>query len=305
MKFVITVPDHPYYLWQVLVQINNFTRLGIAKDTYYIFGLFNNQPSDRLLSFVNNPKIQSKFYLFQDARINKDYTVSLSPHLLERFCNVTNIMQTENIFLTDPDVTIKEGFDLTQFEKDNSWYLSNTRSYVGVDYIKSKSPDLFVKMCNIVGIDPAIVEANDNNVGGAQYIMKNTNAEFWNKCYRDSEELYKFMKNTSTIYSPEYPIQAWTASMWSFLWNGWYFGHDIKVVPEMEFAWASNPMSKYDETYIFHNAGVTENNGEHFSKIHYQESPFKRTLLGSEKSASWKYIEEIKDTERNFPELIY
>lgn len=305
MKFVITVPDNPYYLWQVLVQINNFTRLGIAKDTYYVFGIFNSQPSDQLLKMIASKKIQSTFYMFADARKNKRYTVSLSPHLLERFCTVTDIMQKENIFLTDPDVTLKPGFDLTQFEKDNTWYLSDTRSYVGAEYIKSKSPELFQRMCDIVQIPTSVVESNDKNAGGAQYILKNTTDKFWKKCYEDSEALYKLMTETSFIYCPEHPIQAWTASMWAFLWNGWYFGHDIKVVPEMEFSWASNPMQKWEETFIFHNAGVIENNGHHFSKIHYQQSPFNKPLLGSNESASWNYILEIKDTEKNFPELLF
>jgi len=305
MKFVITVPDHQYYLWQVLVQINNFRRLGIEQDTYYIFGIFNGSPSPILQSFIDSPDIHAHFYLFNDCRKDKDYKVSLSPHLLERFCNVSKIMQTETVFLTDPDVIFRDVEFLKEYEKDDVWYLSDTRSYVGVDYIKSKSPELFQKMCDIVHIHPSIVEANDANAGGAQYIFKHTDANFWHKAYTDSEDLYKFMVRTSSIYHPEFPIQAWTASMWSFLWNGWYFGHEIKVVPEMNFTWASGTMEDWNRNHIFHNAGVMDNDGKHFAKTHYQQSPFNKELLGGKESASWKYIEEVKDTERNFSELLF
>lgn len=305
MKFVITVPDHKYYLWQVLVQINNFRRMGIEQDTHYLVGIFNGVISPVLESFIHSKNIKAHFHLFNDDRPYKNYTVSISPHMLERFCNSNNIMQTENIFLTDPDVIFRDVDFLKQYENDDTWYFSNTRSYVGVDYIKSKSPELFVQMCNIVNIDPSVVEANDVNVGGAQYIMKNTNATFWHKVYHDSEDLYKHMLMTKHKYCPEFPIQVWTASMWSFLWNGWYFGHDIKVVPEMDFTWASGDMETWNKNHIFHNAGVMVNDGKHFSKVAYQQSPFNKELFGSEESASWKYIEEIKSTEVNFSELIF
>lgn len=305
MKFVITVPDHQYYLWQVLVQINNFRRLGIEQDTHYIFGVFNGSPSPILQSFIDNTNIKAHFHLFNDARKEKSYSVSLSPHLLERFCNVSNIMQTETVFLTDPDVIFRDVDFLKQYENDNVWYLSDVKSYVGVDYIKSKSPELFERMCEIVHIHSSVVEANNENAGGAQYIIKNTDSNFWHKAYLDSEELYKLMLRTSKTYCPEYPIQAWTASMWSFLWNGWYFGHEIKVVPEMDFTWASGSMEDWNKNNIFHNAGVIVNDGKYFAKTAYQVSPFNKELLGTKESASWNYIEEVKDTERNFPELLF
>lgn len=304
MKYVIAVPDKEYYLWQVLVQINNFRKYDIEKDAIYVFAIFNNRPSKVLESFITSKELKSKFYIIPDRRPEKAYSCSLRSHIMAEFyrrCNVPN----EPIFFTDPDVIFTRKPNFSQFENDEKWYLSNTRSYTGVDYIKSKSPDLFLQMCKIVGISPEVVERNDANSGGAQYIMKNLTSEYWNKCYEDGERLYRMMKRTSAMYSPKSPIQAWTADMWAVLWNGWYFNHDIEVTPRLDFAWANHKQNSWDKYEVFHNAGVTVNDGKHFSKIHYQLSPFNKETPCEEQSCSFNYVKEIKETEINFPNLIF
>lgn len=304
MKYVIAVPDNQYYLWQVLVQINNFRKLGIEQDTIYVFGVLNNRPSDILRSFERSQNIKSKIYLIPDRRTEKAYACSLRSHIMSEFYSKCNAPK-DAIFFTDPDVLFTREPDFSELEKNDTWYVSNTRSYTGTEYIKSKSPELFIKMCEVVGIDPNIIESNDNHSGGAQYIMKNLTPEYWNKSYLDGENLYKLMTRTANQYSPQWPIQKWTADMWAVLWNGWYYGHNIEVTKRLDFAWANHKLDSWDKHEIFHNAGVTVNDGKHFSKIHYQSSPFKKEILGSKESASWKYIEEIKETELNFPELLF
>ena len=50
--------------------------------------------------------------------------------------------------------------------------MSDTISYIGYDYIKSKGDDILKTMLDIVGIDEDVVKNNQNNSGGAQYILK-------------------------------------------------------------------------------------------------------------------------------------
>jgi hypothetical protein len=45
--------------------------------------------------------------------------------------------------------------------------------------------------------------------------------------------------------------------MWAVLWNLWLRDQETKVVPELEFSWASDPITKLDRTAIFHNAGIS------------------------------------------------
>jgi len=91
--------------------------------------------------------------------------------------------------------------------------------------------------------------------------------------------------------------------MWTTNWVLWKNGGESKCVPELEFHWANHNMRDLKHS-IYHNAGITEDDGQHFSKIAYQKSPFKKEIKGSQESLSYKYIEEIRDTENNFPELL-
>ena len=44
MKILIATFDHNYYLWQVLVQINNFMKYGYDADTVYVVSSSNPSP---------------------------------------------------------------------------------------------------------------------------------------------------------------------------------------------------------------------------------------------------------------------
>jgi hypothetical protein len=66
-------------------------------------------------------------------------------------------------------------------------------SYIGADYIKSKSHEILEGMCAVVGIDRSIVEANQANSGGAQKLMKNIDGDYWRQVYKTSNELYKYL----------------------------------------------------------------------------------------------------------------
>ena len=83
MKILVATFDHTYYLWQVLVQINNFIKYGYDEDTIYVVSTSN--PSPVLLSLMNHPKIKSKFFIYKDERQNSRYPSSLRPHILEKF----------------------------------------------------------------------------------------------------------------------------------------------------------------------------------------------------------------------------
>ena len=303
MKILIATFDHNYYLWQCLVQINNFMKYGYDEDTVYIVSTSN--PSPVLKSIMNCPKIKSKFYLYKDERNQHHYPSSLRPHILEKFYKEHPEFEKETVFYTDPDVVFTKKLDFSEMEKDNIWYLSDTRSYLDSKYIKSKSEQLFKEMCDIVKVSPEEVTANDDNAGGAQYLLKGINSEFWAKNCEDMENLYNHMKSTESVYHPEHPIQSWTADMWSVFWNGLYFGHEVKISKDLDFCWATDNIKRWNETYIFHNAGVVGKSDTHFSKTLYQNSPFKQDIKTSEDNCTFKYLQEIKETEENFKDIIW
>lgn len=299
MKILIATFDHNYYLWQCLVQINNFMKYGYDEDTVYIISSSNISPV--LQSFLDCDRIKSKFFIYKDERQNSIYPVSLRHHILQKFYTENTEYNNEAVFLTDPDVVFTKKLDFTKMENDEFWHFSDTRSYIDSNYIKSKSVQLFKEMCNIVKVTPEKVSANDPNAGGAQYLMKGINADFWKKSYDDSEKLYAHMKKTEDVTK----IQSWTSDMWSIFWNGLYFGHKIRINKELDFCWPHEHINRWYETNIFHNAGIPGDSETHFSKITYQVSPFNKDIKVNNNNCTYMYYQEVKETEKTFKDIMF
>ena len=85
--------------------------------------------------------------------------------------------------------------------------------------------------------------------------------------------------------------------MWAVLWNGWLRGNETKIVEEMDFSWATDSEDRFNQTNIFHNAGVTCSCGGKFYKANYRTSlPYNLDLRIKEGTASYKYYQEIQET---------
>jgi len=305
MKFLIALPEHPYYLWQMLVQMNNFKKFGYDKDTIYVIGLHSRMKSSILQNIIRKHKTKCSFYVYRDEREDYTYSPSMTAHILHKLFRDNPDFEKESFFYLDPDVIFRKKIRFNDLINNDIWYMSDTRSYLNTKYIKSKSDILLKKMCEIVGIDPKIVEQNDENAGGAQILLKNVNADYWKKVELDSIKLYKLMDDTKEQYCPEAPIQSWTAEMWSVLWNAWLLGHETKIIKRFDFSWATDPMSKWEKTSIYHNAGAVNDNDGLFAKTMYQKSPFNQEIKCSDKYCGFKYVEEIKETEKNFEKIIF
>lgn len=306
MKFLIVLPDVNYYLWQMIVQMNNMIKFGYDSDVIFIIGRHQKWISNNLKNILEKNKTKCSFFIYGDNRINTRYSSSLRPHVLSKFFKDFPEMEKEQLFYIDPDVIFIKKINFNNLLKNDCWYLSDTRSYINSNYIKNKSEKLFEEMCKIVEIDPQIVINNDLNAGGAQYLMKNLNFDFWKKVERDSTNLYLHMLNTSKEYSPDNPIQAWTADMWAVLWNAWKFKHETKIVKSLNFCWATDPIEYWNSNNIFHNAGVvSNNNNKFFSKIDYQISPFNKNIVVSDKYCSYNYLLEIKETEKKLKNILF
>jgi hypothetical protein len=305
MKIIVALSDNNYFLWQMLVQINNFRKLGFEEDLVYVIGNRGFRHNSNLEKIINNGKTKCSYYVLKDDRESPQYSSSLRPHILKKLFKKHPEFEKETIFYIDPDVLFTKKIRFSDLEKNDIWYLSDTRSYIGVDYIKSKGIGLFYEMCKTVGISPDIVEKNDENAGGAQYLMKNVDWKFWEEVEKTSEELFQLMVRTANKYNPEHPIQAWTADMWAVLWVAWKYKHETKIVKRFDFSWATDKIEKWDKRGIYHNAGVVSEDGVLFNKIKHQISPFNKKLECSDKYCSYNYVKEIKETEKNFKQILF
>jgi hypothetical protein len=302
MKYIVATSDSPYFRWQMLVQINNFKKLGILEDLIYVVSI-EKRRSAKLNKIIKETGV--KVFTYKDTRQDKFYPPSITAHVMAKFLD-ENPEYGKCFFYLDPDVvfTKKPEWNATHILSP-TWYLSNTVSYIGSSYIRGKSEELFNEMCYVVGVDPNTIKAFQKNSGGAQYIIKNVDAKFWKKVEIDSNRLYQLMEETKETYAPKPSIQTWTAEMWALLWNAIYFKHNVRVIDEMDFIWATDPIGKWGSAFMLHNAGV-HNEDFLFNKGKFaNKHPFNEDFsYVTNERCSIKYVDEILDTKKNYSDLI-
>jgi len=319
LLFVSAQPDVPYFHWQCEIYLKNFIKNGIdPNDIHVLFAitLGNNKPSDDALKLK---KYTPNIHFYHDTRDKKHYIPSVKPFLINKWLK-EDPKRGDVFFLHDSDVMFLKPPKLNLLLNDSINYLSDTKGYIGYNYIMDCSKrysdkhninkDLLLnEMCFTIGVEPYIVENNERNSGGAQYLLKNQTEQMWFKIYKDSNRLYDVLIN----FHKKYPIsngqiQFWTAEMWSVLWNLWYWGYRTEITPVLDFCWASDEIDKSYNVDILHMAGVTEadKNNKFFKGEFIDKNPLnilrdKKDYFNyvDNKSASFIYIEEMQNTIKN------
>ena len=306
MEYIVATEDKKRYWWEILTQINNFKKLNIDKDLIYLIGTKDGKLSKELSHIKIHTGV--RIYGIKDTRDkNIAYRPTIRPHIIKKYLYEKHGNgQIKSFLYLDSDVLLLKKIPSTIYKQNNNtWYLSDTKSYLNSNYIKKKGEDLFKEMCRIVDVDPNIIEANDDNAGGAQYLIKNVDWKFWDKVEKDSELLYQHMIKTSNKYNPTHPIQAWTADMWALLWGAIKEGHKVKINKNMDFVWATDNKDKINKNKCFyHNAGVTSQNGLFNKSQHQNRSPFYDDFsFINDNYCSDIYVKEIINTRNKYPEL--
>ena len=303
--FLSAQPDVPYFHWQVEVMIHNFIKHGINPNWIEILWAYDNEPSAELLSLSTKyPYV--RFFSYKKTPIdNFGYIPILRPDIIEQHFIKYPELRGETILYHDSDIIFRELPNFDEMHGDLYWYLSDTISYIGAEYIRSKSNDLFVDMCNIVGILPEVVDQNQKNSGGAQYLMKGVTSNYWKGVKDDSLALYKYMVDREnlerTTLTPEElqvynPVQKWCADMWAVLWGAWKLGAQTVIEPGLSFSWGSSNLAEYLNNNIMHNAGITSNQeGKVFYKGEFiNRNPFEFDFSNIDQdTASAKYVDAI------------
>lgn len=302
MKFISAQPDSDYFIWQSRVQMNNFKKFNLEKDSIVLFGFDSKIGiNSNAVKFSKNTDATVIFIPDNRDNVSRQYIPTIRPHIIKQFLRDYDLVNGHDIMYHDSDIIFASlpNFDLLGC--DERFSVSDTISYLGSKYVKSKGDGLLEEMCGIVGIDPKIVESNENNTGGAQYYFpKNIKMsyELWNKIENDCHQLYSLMISTSNKYTPTHPIQAWTSDMWAVLWNFWLLGHGSVISKELEFSWPTFLAEDWDRYHIFHNAGVTPDRIDLFFKGGFVNiSPFNSTHENVDnRFCSIKYVQEIIET---------
>jgi hypothetical protein len=301
MKFICAQPAIDYYTWQVEVLINNFTNNGISPNDIQIVSAHYGSVPDKWKKLQETYK-DVNFYFYKDERVKPSYISSVRPHILHQHWLLHPELATETIFYHDCDIVLSKPFNLHHLLTDNMCYVSDTVSYIGANYVKSKGDHYMDLMSRIVNVDRKFIESQEQNSGGAQYIIKNVTAQFWSKVYYDSETLYRLVSDQIAKDKAANPsiheIQIWCADMWAVLWNLWFFGKQVRVSNDMSFSWATSSVQAWDMHNIYHNAGVTGDRKDLFFKGIYQSKmPYDIKLEDfSPNFCSYNYVKEILKT---------
>lgn len=304
MKFVCAQPAEKFYTWQIEVMCRNFQKNRInPSDQVILVGIKDGQIHRDWIKLKKGFPLVN-FYFYDDDRTAKHYPPSIYFHLLKKHFQNSDQLHGETLFLHDCDMVFTRTTEFHQLESGSAWYLSDTNSYLNYDYIQTKGNDLYLTMCQVIGIDPVIPKLMNSNSGGAQYIVKNTDAKFWEKVEADSVALFDLFIYKEPEYiqkhDHDYPIQKWTAGMWSILWNAWKAGHETKVHKELDFAWPTYNLNVIQDYSILHNAGVI--NGSHgmfYKNDFWDKLPYFVDLDIDQTKASAFYWNEIQDTAKN------
>lgn len=282
--FISAQPDDCYFIWQLEIQIRNFRSLGVDKSQIHIVVGYQNIVGlkNEFIEFIENNKDYALFFTYPDTRKNPQYISSIRPHLLTKHWQENPDLKNEEIFYHDSDIILSRIPNIMRLN-NNINYVSDTQSYLDSSYIiENSNQDILKKMAAIVCIDSEIIFENAPHTGGAQYLLKNINSNFWEKVYTDSENLFSILndfvlkekqkKVFNVSYQPK-NIKPWYSDMWAVLWNLWYLKRTVKIHKEMDFAFPTDDIKYWKKNTIIHYSGGHTNKEKFFYKRDYTYHP--------------------------------
>ena len=331
INYICAQPDDTYYTWQVHLWLENLKSLNKSDKAIVLIFVPNfreyNTKWDKIIELYP----ETEFKVYKDthniSKLLGVYIPILRPYLLWRYWKDNPHMKDRVVFYYDNDVLLTEKFNIDEFINDDVCYLSNTNSYINASYFDSKindvKPDLLEEYkkddilayaTSLVDVTREIAEKNNLHSGGAQYLLKNIDVEFWNKMITNTIDIRIYLQSVNKKYfeSEAKGFQSWCADMWALLWGLWYAGHDVKVIKELDFAWGTDDISHLEKHSIYHNAGITSDfmNGVpcfYKGKYHEGTNPLKdshlQTVLSNEsskKKCTWYYANLLNELGKKY-----
>lgn len=287
MKFMTCCPDDTYFTWQVHLWLDNLKKMGKSGDAVVLLFIpVNRNKNPKWYNIMKLfPETKFKFYKDNKDEISRAFIPSyisvLRPWLMREWFKENPEYGKHAIFYCDSDILFTDKFNVDYYVDDDVNYVSDTNSYISVSYFDSKvrdvredklneykELDVFAMLGSLIGITREQGEHYKTDSGGAQYLLKNLDAKYWDKVMKDCMIIRGYLQriNKDFFASESKGFQSWCADMWAVLWNLWFIGGDTKVIPEMGFSWSTDPIAKLDDFPIMHNAGIT---GSYMGKIPY------------------------------------
>lgn len=331
LKFITVCPDDIYFTWQVHLWLESLRNIGQSEKAIVL--LFT--PKDRLKSTkwqkIIDLYAEVTFEWYQDEDGVSDllsiYISVLRPYVMWRFFKAHPEMSNKALFYCDSDILFTDKFSLDKFIEDDINYLSDTNSYINASYFDSKindvlpekleeykTRDILAEVTSLIGITRNICVKNNEDSGGAQYLFKNLDSAYWSKVMNDCILIRTYLQkvNREFFENENKGFQSWCADMWAVLWNLWLRDQKTKVVSELAFAWAPDPIEKMDTHTIYHNAGISGDSMDGYpcfykGKYHQNLDPIKDPHLDvvindeeSKKHCTWYYANALKQLSNKY-----
>lgn len=309
LRLLQAQPATDYYAWQTEVSIKRALDLGYNGNYIDIVAGFRKDIPDSWIK-LQQAYPYVRFFFYSDELGNCNYAPAIQPHILKKHWQAHPELKDEAIFYHDNDFVFTSYFDFTPYLSDDIWYMSDVRSYIGADYIQSKGfhktktrdddskINIIEGMASVCGICACKIRAEQQNTGGAQKLIKNVTAEYWEEVEQDSINLYNWLLQEKDNYGEKETndIQIWTASMWAELWNAWKRKIKTEIPQSFNFCWATDSTVKWDTVNFFHNAGVIDDKQRMFFKAGYKDKlPYGEELDLDPGKCSKKYFDIIKE----------
>ena len=325
LKYVCVQPDDTYYTWQVHLWLESLRNRNESDKAIVLIFIPNYREQNPKWEQVMRLYPEAEFHFYKDkddvSSLLGVYIPVLRPYTLWRHWKEHPELSDKAIFYCDSDVLFTQKFDVQQFIEDDVCYLSETTSYISAAYFDSKEKDvlpekleeyktrdILAEIGSVIGISREEAVAKNDDSGGAQYLLKNVDAKFWNKVMNDCILIRSYLQRINKEYfeNENKGFQSWCADMWAVLWNLWVREKEVKVIPEMGFSWSPDPIEKLETHPILHNAGIvaTEMDGYkcfYKGKYHLGSDPTKDehldAILNDEKSmvrCTGYYANELK-----------
>ena len=325
LKYVCVQPDDTYYTWQVHLWLESLKNRGDSDKAIVLIFTPNYREVNKNWKQVIDLYPETEFHFYKDehdvSSLLGIYIPVLRPYTLWRHWKEHPELSDKAIFYCDSDVLFTQHFNVDKYIDDDVCYVSDTHSYISASYFDSKikdvlpekleeykTRDILAEIGSVIGISREEAMEKDKDSGGAQYLLKNIDAAFWNKVMNDCILIRSYLQkiNKEFFESEDRGFQSWCADMWAVLWNLWVKEKEVKVIDEMGFSWAPDPITKLETHPILHNAGVVGTRMGDYScfykgKYHAGGDPTKDehldVVLNDENSkprCTWYYANELK-----------
>lgn len=287
LHIISCVEDLPRFRWESIVQLTNFRKYNLSDKARVIVFL----PSYKEIEGFSRewdgiiklfPEV--KFFFYRDEK-NKitDLMINYNYIPIHRLCSLERHflkypeLEQDAILYIDSDVIFTKQPNFNDYQEDNINYLSDTASYLNYTYLQGKENDVIpekleayktinpiaklAKMCD-VHIDS--IKDNNNNTGGAQYLLKNVNAKFFSRCIDTCLLIRIYLQQINQEFFPgktrqekeDKGFQSFCADMWAIQWELWRQNMPSKTPKWMDFAWSTDEVKRLEDVCMLHNAGI-------------------------------------------------